>query len=271
MRNGTDADDRLRAVLDTIDRPIAVAVSGGIDSLTLSHFAHRLMGDRVTMFHAVSPAVPGDATARVERLADERGWRLEVIDAREFADADYMANPVDRCFFCKTNLYGAITSRTDAQIVSGANLDDLGEYRPGLDAAKNHGVRHPFLEARIDKAAVRGLARSIGLGSLAELPAAPCLSSRVETGIPIRADMLKAIHAVERRIAQKFPHGVIRCRVRATGVVIELDPVTLAALEPAYVDETRAMAAELLDDKVPAAGLAFAPYRNGSAFLVRRP
>jgi uncharacterized protein len=93
----------------------------------------------------------------------------------------------------------------------------------------------------------------------------------VETGIPIRADMLKAIHAVERRIAQRFPHGVIRCRVRATGVVIELDPVTRAALEPAYADETRAMAAELLDDKFPAAGLAFAPYRNGSAFLVRRP
>ncbi len=270
MRNGADAGDRLRAVLGTIDRPIAVAVSGGIDSLTLSDFAHRLMADRVTMFHAVSPAVPGDATARVERLAEQRGWRLKVIDAGEFDDADYMANPVDRCFFCKTNLYGAIASHTRAQIVSGANLDDLGEYRPGLAAAKNQGVRHPFLEARIDKAAVRGLARSIGLGNLAELPAAPCLSSRVETGIPIRADMLKAIHAVERRIAQRFPHGVIRCRVRATGVVIELDPVTRAALEPAYADETRAMAAELLDDKVPAAGLAFAPYRNGSAFLVRR-
>jgi pyridinium-3,5-biscarboxylic acid mononucleotide sulfurtransferase len=270
MRDGADADDRLRDVLDAIDRPVAVAVSGGIDSLTLSDFAHRLMGDRVTMFHAVSPAVPGDATARVERLAELKGWRLKVIDAGEFGDADYMANPVDRCFFCKTNLYGAIASHTRAQIVSGANLDDLGEYRPGLAAAKNQGVRHPFLEARIDKAAVRGLARSIGLGNLAELPAAPCLSSRVETGIPIRADMLKAIHAVERRIAQRFPHGVIRCRVRATGVVIELDPVTRAALEPAYADETRAMAAELLDDKVPTTGLAFAPYRNGSAFLVRR-
>jgi pyridinium-3,5-biscarboxylic acid mononucleotide sulfurtransferase len=271
MENGSDAGDRLRAVLNAINRPIAVAVSGGIDSLTLSAFAHRLVPDRVTMFHAVSPAVPGEATARTERLGAARGWLLKVIDAGEFADADYMANPVNRCFFCKKSLYGAIASHTDAQIVSGANLDDLGEYRPGLDAARNRGVRHPFLEAKIGKAAVRGLARSIGLGDLAELPAAPCLSSRVETGIPIRADMLKAVHAVERRIAQRFPQGIIRCRVRARGVVIELDPVTLAALEPTYVDEARAMVAELMDQKVPATALAFAPYRNGSAFLVRGP
>jgi uncharacterized protein len=270
MENGADAHDRLQAVLRAIERPIAVAVSGGIDSLTLSSVAHCLIADHVTMFHAVSPAVPGDATARTERLAAARGWLLKVIDAGEFADSDYMANPVNRCFFCKKSLYGAIASHTDAQIVSGANLDDLGEYRPGLDAARNHGVRHPFLEAKIDKAAVRGLARSMGLGNLADLPAGPCLSSRVESGIPIRADMLKAIHAVERRIAQRFPEGVIRCRVRAKGVVIELDPVTLAALEPSDVDETRAMVAELLDDKVPLSGLAFAPYRNGSAFLVRQ-
>lgn len=270
MESAAHVQDRLRAVLDTFDRPIAVAVSGGIDSLTLSTVAHRHIADRVVMFHAVSPAVPGDATARVERLAAAHGWRLMVIEAGEFDDADYMANPVNRCFFCKTNLYGAIAEHTDAQIVSGANLDDLGEYRPGLDAARDEGVRHPFLEAKIDKAAVRGLARVIGLGDLAELPAAPCLSSRVETGIPIRADMLKAIHAVERRLAQRFPQGVIRCRVRDAGVVVELDPVTLAALEPAHAAETRAMAAELFGERIAAGGLAFAPYVNGSAFLVGR-
>jgi uncharacterized protein len=270
VESAAHAQDRLRAVLDTIDRPIAVAVSGGIDSLTLSTVAHRHIADRVMMFHAVSPAVPGDATARVERVAAARGWRLKVIDAGEFGDADYIANPVNRCFFCKTNLYGAIAKHTNAHIVSGANLDDLGEYRPGLDAARNEGVRHPFLEANIDKAAVRGLARAIGLGDLAELPAAPCLSSRVETGIPIRADMLKAIHAVERRLAQRFPQGVIRCRVRAAGVVVELDPVTLAALEPVHAEETRAFVAELFGDRGAAGELAFAPYRNGSAFLVGR-
>ena len=140
-----------------------------------------------------------------------------MIDAGEFADADYMANPVNRCFFCKTNLYGA-----DRQPYGRANRFRREPRRSRRISAgtgrgaKHHGVRHPYLEARIDKAAVRSLARSIGLGDLAELPAAPCLSSRVETGIPIRADMLKAIHAVERRVAQRFPMGVIRCRVRAT-------------------------------------------------------
>ena len=93
--------------------------------------------------------------------------------------ANYLANPVDRCFFCKTNLYGCIARLTDAQILSGANLDDLQEYRPGLEAAKCHSVRHPYLEAGIDKRAVRSLARELGLGALSELPAAPCLSSRM--------------------------------------------------------------------------------------------
>ena len=139
------------------------------------------------MFHAVSPAVPEEATERVKRLAATQGWRLRIVDAREFADENYLANPVDRCFFCKTNLYGCIARHIDAQILSGANLDDLREYRPGLEAAKRHSVRHPYLEAEIDKRAVRSLARELGLGALSELPAAPCLSSRVETGIAIRA------------------------------------------------------------------------------------
>ena len=86
--------------------PLAVAVSGGVDSLTLATFVHRAAGSRVEMFHAVSPAVPGDATARVELLAAAQGWRLRMVDAGEFTDETYLANPVDRCFFCKTNLYG---------------------------------------------------------------------------------------------------------------------------------------------------------------------
>ena len=259
--------ERLRHALDGITRPIAVAVSGGIDSLTLATVAHRHAPGRITMFHAVSPAVPGDATARVERLAVEHGWTLRVIDAGEFDDADYRANPVNRCFFCKTNLYGSIGRHTTAQIVSGANLNDLGEYRPGLDAAKNNGVRHPYLEAEIDKPGVRRLALAEGLGDLSELPAAPCLSSRVETGIAIRADVLKAIHAVERGLAQRFPRGIVRCRVRASGVVIELDPATLEAVTAEPQDGVRAQVAELFAGRVASADLRLEPYRTGSAFL----
>ena len=149
---------RLATVLSNIGGRLAVAVSGGVDSVTLATFAHGGDGSRVEIFHAVSAAVPREATERVKRLAADHGWRLRIVDAREFTDANYLANPVDRCFFCKTNLYGCIARQNDAQILSGANLDDLREYRPGLEAAKRHSVRYPYLEAESTK---RGaLARS---------------------------------------------------------------------------------------------------------------
>ncbi len=267
---GSSIEDRLGGILCAIPGQAAIAVSGGIDSLTLATFAHRAIGPRVEMFHAVSPAVPGEATARVERLAAIQGWRLHIVDAGEFGDDAYMANPVNRCFFCKSNLYGCIARRTGAQILSGANLDDLGEYRPGLDAADNHAVRHPYLEAEIDKKKVRSLAHALGLGVLSELPAAPCLSSRVETGIAIRPEILRAIHAMERDLAKDFPAAIIRCRVRARGIVIELDPDTLAAIHGRREGDARIRVNQIFAGLLPATDLTFAPYRNGGAFLHAR-
>src|SRR5579863_24109 len=103
---GGSAAARLVAVLSNMEGRLAVAVSGGVDSVTLATFAHRAESSRVEMFHAVSPAVPDEATERVESLATDEGWRLRIVEAGEFADANYLANPVDRCFFCKSNLYG---------------------------------------------------------------------------------------------------------------------------------------------------------------------
>lgn len=248
-------------------RGIAVAVSGGVDSLTLATYAHRLLPERVSMFHAVSPAVSGEGTERTEALASREGWALHVIDAGEFNDVDYLRNPVNRCFYCKTSLYGAIRPHTDAQIVSGTNLDDLGEYRPGLIAAKEHAVRHPFVEAAMTKHKVRALARELGLGEIAELPSSPCLSSRVETGIAIDPAVLGAIHATEGLVTQTLDPKTVRCRVRANGVVIELDETTLAALDGAR----RAALSEQIGARFRSTGMygpvGFEPYRTGSAFL----
>jgi pyridinium-3,5-biscarboxylic acid mononucleotide sulfurtransferase len=261
--------ERLAAVLSDMEGPLAVAVSGGVDSVTLASFAHRA-GRPCEMFHAVSPAVPEEATARVQELAADQGWRLRIVDAGEFADRNYLANPVDRCFFCKTNLYGAIARLSEAQILSGANLDDLRDYRPGLEAARRHSVRHPYVEAGVDKKAVRSLARELGLGALSELPASPCLSSRVETGVAIRPEVLRAIHAVERSIAKDFPAATVRCRVRAKRVVIELDPETLALIAGRREDEARAEAGLFFAGIADTADLKFEPYRVGSAFVHSR-
>ncbi len=253
--------------------PLAIAVSGGVDSLTLATVAGRTLG-AVLAVHATSPAVPAEATRRVEAQAEAEGWSLRVIAAGEFADPRYRANPVNRCFFCKTNLYGAIRAVTDLPMASGANLDDLGEYRPGLEAAREHGVRHPFVEAGLTKADVRALARALGLPDIAALPSAPCLSSRVETGIRIEPATLGFIHAVETLVGDELGRTgagqAVRCRVRASGVVVELDPASLAALDAgqrgALTDAIRVRA----PDALAAAAIGFAPYRTGSAFLTEQ-
>ena len=258
---------RLERTLGTEPR-IAIAVSGGVDSLTLARVASTLANLEVQVLHAVSPAVPAQATARVRRHALAAGWDLRVVDAGEFDDPRYRRNPVDRCFYCKTSLYARIRGLTDAPIASGTNLDDLGEYRPGLEAAREHGVRHPFVEAVIDKATVRRIAAHLGLHDIAELPAQPCLASRVETGIAIDARDLAFIAAVEDAVAAAIGPGDIRCRLTADGIRLELPP---------GAPDSASGAGERLDRLVgelcAEQGRRYAgrrAYRRGAAFLLER-
>ena len=256
----------LNTVLDDMGRA-AVAVSGGVDSMTLALLAGRRLGADCAMFHAVSPAVPAEATARVQEYAVREGWRLTVLDAGEFDDPAYRANPANRCFYCKTNLYGALAARTDATLLSGTNVDDLGDWRPGLKAAQAHGVRHPFVEAGIDKAQVRSIAAGLGFDDLARLPAAPCLSSRIETGLRVEADDLASVHAAERYLARQLQPETVRCRRRKAGIVIELDETTLGALSASRRAALGAAVAGMFETNDRTRPVSFAPYRTGSAFL----
>jgi uncharacterized protein len=254
----------LEGILLNIANP-AIAVSGGVDSVTLAALAAEISGD-VLVMHAVSPAVPPLATQRVRKLAADRDWNLTLLEAGEFADPEYRANPVNRCFHCKTNLYAAIRARTDRPILSGANLDDLEEYRPGLVAAARYAVRHPYIEAGIDKRGVRELARTLGLAEVAELPASPCLSSRVETGIRIEPETLGFIDTAERLVAAALGPETVRCRVRASAIVIELDARALARLDTESARSLRELLAGVAH-RPSSRPIRFAPYRNGSAFL----
>ncbi|MEM7747930.1 MAG: adenine nucleotide alpha hydrolase [Pseudomonadota bacterium] len=260
----------LRAVISDI-MPVTVAVSGGVDSMTLASFAHRLdASGQVSMIHAVSPAVPPQATDRVRNAAQEQGWQLDIIDAGEFSDPRYRANPVNRCFFCKTNLYAALADRTNGTILSGTNHDDLGDYRPGLDAAREYNVRHPYVEAKMTKDNVRSLAADLGLSDISELPASPCLSSRIETGLAIDPDELRLINQVEQYLQAHLSPHTVRCRVRKTGFVIELDRATRSRL----TTDHRTTLLSKLKQEFPKLGvqpLTFAGYEQGSAFVGARP
>jgi len=262
LSKNADQGAELAAVLGSIGE-VAVALSGGVDSMTLAVVAGRQLGERAEMIHATSPAVPPEATARVEAYARREGWRLAVIDAGEFADPDYLANPANRCFFCKTNLYGAMAARTGATVVSGTNLDDLGDWRPGLRAAAAHGVRHPYVEAGIGKPGVRALAHTLGLEDLAELPAAPCLSSRLATGIRVTPERLRLVHAVERLIDRELAPRTVRCRLFHDGMAIQLDPDGLNRIGASAAAPLR----RAIERMAGTSAVRYEPYRMGSAFL----
>tara|TARA_B100000686_G_scaffold322360_1_gene376028 strand:- start:4129 stop:4953 length:825 start_codon:yes stop_codon:yes gene_type:complete len=201
---------------------LTVAVSGGIDSITLAAFLSTYTTkEHINIAHAVSPAVPKEASNRVRKLAKRFNWNLNIINANELNDSRYQTNPYNRCFFCKENLYNSIKYIFNGTILSGANKDDLNDFRPGLIAAKNANVRHPFIEANFSKINIRKLASEIGLGTMAYIPSSPCLASRIETGIPITKKLLNNIEMIENNIKKIIPNSDVRCRWMNNNVNIQ--------------------------------------------------
>jgi uncharacterized protein len=193
---------------------VAVAFSGGIDSTVVALAAREALGDRAVAVTADSPSVPRAEVEEARQLAARIGIRHLVVQTEEFADADYIRNDGSRCYFCKSELYSRIETLLPElganTICSGANLDDAGDYRPGLKAAAEHRVRHPLQEAGFTKADVRALALARGLPTW-DKPASPCLSSRLAPGVEVTRERTARVEAAELYLRSL---GFRECRVR---------------------------------------------------------
>jgi uncharacterized protein len=228
-----------RAMLERLEarfRPlqsVVVAFSGGVDSSLAALVALRTLGrDRVLAVTARSPSLPRAELSAAAAVAAEIGVSHEFIDTAEFENARYLQNPANRCYFCKTELYSRLAPLAAARgfhaIVNGVNADDLSDYRPGLQAAGEHGVHAPLADAGLTKADVRTLAAALGL-SIHDKPAGPCLSSRVQYGEAITPEKLARIDAAEDFLRSA---GFPECRVRHHGDLarIEVPPADIERL-----------------------------------------
>lgn len=218
---------------------VLVCYSGGVDSAFVLAVAHQALGEGALGLTAVSPSLPARERELAVDLAKTIGAPHVLVESREIDDPRYVQNGSDRCFYCKSELYEIAAREQKARgfdaIVNGTNVDDLGDYRPGLEAAKNAAVISPLVELGFSKADVRAGALAVGL-PVWDKPAAACLSSRIPYGTSVTRERLAQIGGFEADLADL---GFKRCRVRWHDTIarIELDLAEMArAAEPAVRD-----------------------------------
>ncbi|MEO7995315.1 MAG: ATP-dependent sacrificial sulfur transferase LarE [bacterium] len=227
--------NRLRDLLVAAG-PVAVAFSGGLDSAFVLKVAHDCLGAGAFAITALSPSYASIERERAEQLATEWGIAQYFVHTKELADPRYAANPPSRCYHCKSELFTAMHDwcgnlAPRPTLVDGTTVDDLGDYRPGLKAAEEQGVRHLLVEASLSKAEIRDLARSMDL-PIADLPGTACLASRFPYGTVITAAKLARIESAEALVRDLGFHAF---RVR--------DHEPIARLELAPWDIDRALEA----------------------------
>jgi pyridinium-3,5-biscarboxylic acid mononucleotide sulfurtransferase len=191
--------ERLLEVLRELES-VVVAFSGGVDSTLLARAAADALGDRALLVTADSETYPASELEEARRLAGLVGLRHLVIRTQELANPEYARNAGNRCFFCKEELFTALAPIAEREgcryLVYGANVDDLGDHRPGMTSARQRGVRAPLIEAELTKVEIRELSRDLGLPTW-DKPSFACLSSRFQYGDTITADKLRRIDAAE--------------------------------------------------------------------------
>ena len=211
---------------------VIVAYSGGVDSAFLAAVAHEVLGDKALSVTANSPSLAPSELEDAIALATDQEIHYEIIETKETEREDYQANNQDRCFFCKDELYSHLIKFADQRgytvITNGTNVDDLGDYRPGLEAAKQYGVRSPLVEADLTKQDIRDLSKEMGLPTW-DKPAQACLSSRIPYGTMVTVEALTRIAKAEHFLRSK---GFKQLRVRHHETVarIEIEPKDFQAL-----------------------------------------
>jgi len=204
-RVGAVADDKLKRLKSLIRsfESCAIAYSGGVDSVFLAVIARQVLGDQALAVIADSPSLPRQELKEARSIAESFRFRLHEVKTQEFEQADYVANPVNRCYFCKAELFQHLVPFAESQglkvIAYGENASDVGDYRPGRQAADQFKIRAPLREVGLTKDEIRALSREMGIPT-ADKPAMPCLSSRIPYGEEVNVEKLGMIEAGEALI-----------------------------------------------------------------------
>ena len=213
------------ALIDSLRRMgrVIVAFSGGTDSAYLAWAATQALGDEALAITADSASIPESHKRDAEAFVRQFGIRHQYIETHEFENPDYIRNDANRCFHCKDELFTRLaefrSGYGDATVIYGVNKDDLGDYRPGQNAAKKHEVKAPLVEAELTKAEIRELSRRAGLPTW-DRPAAACLSSRVPYGTPVTIQTIKTVEVGEEEMKAL---GFRQFRVRFHGELVRIE------------------------------------------------